>query len=115
MDDTPQVQALAETFDAAGRLAERGLAVNNDTAGNNEATRGLNNAGLQTLGDLLTVLMLQTASSTNTTERLAGQCARVMLNTLAALYADLGGARELPDLQRKAIRELRLTAKNWKY
>ena len=106
-DRTPQqkVEALSEVYAAARRLSTTGLATNVD------GNRGITNDGMQTLADLLTVLMVQTQSGNTHTERVAGATARAMLSALGDLYAVLSGtdpSREgTNQLLRNAVKEAR--------
>ena len=61
------------------RLVEQGLAVD----ANDE--RGINDAGIQTLGDLLAVLRFQAGTGSSSAEQVCSASARAMLSALSDL------------------------------
>src|SRR5690606_25296645 len=81
------LQALQHVYDAADRLAGRGLGVGmSPTPGGSQA--GVNADGFQTLGDLAAVLMAQTSTGTRA-ERLLSTTCRALLSAQAAVSAEM--------------------------
>lgn len=99
------LEALSEIYAAARRLSVHGLATNVD------GNRGITNDGMQTLADLLTVLMVQTQSGQTHAERVAGATARAMLSAVGDLYAVLSdtetSGEQTNQLLRNAVKEAR--------
>lgn len=95
-----KLQAMHSTYEAAQRLADLGLASNED------GNRGVNADGFNTFGDLATVLMMQ-GSQGSLAERVMSTTCRALLSTLAAVAAEAAGqpGQVAPQLQ-AAQREL---------
>lgn len=82
-EDNPH--GLGDVFDAYERLTVLGL-VSADTS-----ARGVNDAGMQTLADLLAVLTFQTGTGTSQAEKVTSATSRAMLSALGDLFAEIGG------------------------
>ena len=102
---TDNLQGTGDIFVAYQRLVDQGLAVDDPD------TRGLNDDGMQTLADLLSVLMFQSGGGSSAAEQVCSASARAMLAALADLYAEISGQPNRgPDtlkLLTAAVREAR--------
>lgn len=73
---------------------------------------GLNAAGLEVLGDLLAVLMVQTGSGSTTADRLVSETARAMLSALADLTAEWAGEPTEPHRTWQLLTQAAQTLRN---
>lgn len=90
MTDHPDaLAALAEAMKATRRLADRGLAIDQDDS------RGLTREGIQVLGDLLAVLKIQTQQSPDPIDRLVSTSCQATMLALLALTESMAGRSHL--------------------
>lgn len=83
MASEENLAAVGDVLQAAERLADRGLA--------KREPRGINDDGMQTLADLLSVLIFQTGGGPSHAEQVTSATSRAMLSALADLYSELAG------------------------
>lgn len=103
MRDTPNhdsVQATLDVTEAFHRLVDVGLAA--------DEPRGINRQGMQTLSDLLAVLIFQAGASPSTTGAVCSASARATMSALADLLrGDEPTSPETLQLLAAAVRESR--------
>lgn len=103
MSDTPNhdsVQATLDVTEAFHRLVDVGLAADDP--------RGINREGMQTLSDLLAVLIFQAGAAPTTTGAVCSASARATMSALADLLrGDEHSSADTVQLLTAALREAR--------